>query len=32
MDVATLANYITAISAEMASRGFPVPIKEGMYD
>jgi len=32
MDVATMANYITAISAEMASRGFPVPIKEGMYD
>jgi len=31
MDVATMAAFITAISAEMASRGYPVPIKEGIY-
>lgn len=31
MDVQTMAAFITAISAEMASRGWPVPIKEGMY-
>jgi len=31
MDVETMNKFITAISAEMATRGYPVPIKEGIY-